>query len=78
MQSSRECLSVFLETYRQQNQLSKKQLADKLDIEVNYLGKLRRCNVNVTCNYIDGILAKLNLTADQYISIINQQQTAEA
>jgi transcriptional regulator with XRE-family HTH domain len=75
MITSRKCLSLFLELFRQQNSWTKKELAAKLDIEIPYLGRLRRCEINFTSNYFDGILSKLNVTHLEYYAFILAHQT---
>lgn len=68
MATSRKLIGIKLRYYRLKMNLSLVQLAAELDKDKQYISDIELGKINITCDYLDSILPKLNVTATEFHS----------
>jgi transcriptional regulator with XRE-family HTH domain len=69
VQTSREIIGLMIKQRRKEKKLTQQQLANLLEIDRQYVWRLENGKVNLTMDYLDTIIQKLNCTHADFILI---------
>jgi transcriptional regulator with XRE-family HTH domain len=67
VQTSREIIGLMIKQRRKEKKLTQQQLANLLEIDRQYVWRLENGKVNLTMDYLDTIIQKLNCTHADFI-----------
>lgn len=70
MQTSREIIGMMIKTKREEKAISQKALGDLLDVDRQYIWRLENGKINLTVNYLDHIIEKLNCKHTDFLILI--------
>jgi transcriptional regulator with XRE-family HTH domain len=69
MKSSKVIIGSMIKSRRKEKQFSQKHLADLLDVDRQYVWRLENGKVNLTMDYLDKVIIKLNCLNKDFIVI---------
>jgi len=69
MKASKEIIGWMIKTRRKQNKMTQQQLADLLGVDRQYVWRLENGKINMTMDYLDNVIDKLNCTQADFILI---------
>lgn len=69
MKSSKVIIGLMIKSRRKQKQFSQKHLADLLEVDRQYVWRLENGRVNLTMDYLDKVIIKLNCVQKEFIVI---------
>jgi len=69
MKSSKVIIGLMIKSRRKQKQFTQKHLADLLEVDRQYVWRLENGRVNLTMDYLDKVIIKLNCLQKEFIVI---------
>ncbi len=69
MKSSKVIIGLMIKSRRKQKQFTQKHLADLLEVNRQYVWRLENGRVNLTMDYLDKVITKLNCVQKEFIVI---------
>ena len=69
MKSSKVIIGLMIKSRRKQKQFTQKHLADLLEVNRQYVWRLENGRVNLTMDYLDKVIIKLNCVQKEFIVI---------
>ena len=70
MNTSRQIIGQMIKMKRMQREMSQQTLGDLLDVDRQYIWRLENGKINLTMNYLDQIIAKLDCKQSDFLVII--------
>ncbi len=70
MYTSKEIIGKMIKTKRQEKAISQQALGDLLYVDRQYIWRLENGKINLTMNYLDEIIGKLNCNHVDFLVII--------
>ena len=67
MQTSREIVGQMIKARRKEKKLTQQQLADLLEVDRQYIWRLENGKINLTMDYLDNVIEKLNCNHADFI-----------
>ena len=69
--SSKKIIGQKIKFFREKNKLTQQELADLIDVDRQYVWKLENGKKNITVDYLDKIIDKLNCTHEDFFKYNN-------
>lgn len=69
MDTSKEIVGRVLKALRQKSNVTQQQLADLLEVDRQYIWRLENGKVNLTMDYLDKVIEKLNCNHEDFIVV---------
>jgi transcriptional regulator with XRE-family HTH domain len=69
MKTSKEIIGQMIKVRRKEKKLTQQQLADLLEVDRQYIWRLENGKVNLTMDYLDNVIKKLNCTHADFILV---------
>ena len=67
MNTSKEIIGQMIKVRRKEKKLTQQQLADLLEVDRQYIWRLENGRVNLTMDYLDSVIQKLDCTHADFI-----------
>ncbi len=68
--TSKEIVGLTIEKNRREKNISQQELADLLEVDRQYIWRLENGKVNLTMNYLDKIIKKLDCLQSDFLVVI--------
>ena len=70
METSREIIGLMIKSKREEKAISQQALSDLLDVDRQYVWRLENGKINLTLNYLDMVIEKLNCKQDDFLVLV--------
>jgi transcriptional regulator with XRE-family HTH domain len=70
MNTSKEIIGKMIKTKREEKAISQQALGDLLDVDRQYIWRLENGKINLTMNYLDEIIDKLNCEHVEFLVVV--------
>ncbi|MDN3677795.1 helix-turn-helix transcriptional regulator [Flavobacterium paronense] len=70
MQTSREIIGMMIKSKREEKAISQQALGDLLDVDRQYIWRLENGKINLTLNYLDKVIEKLNCNQGDFLVLV--------
>jgi transcriptional regulator with XRE-family HTH domain len=70
METSREIIGLMIKSKREEKAISQQALGDLLDVDRQYIWRLENGKINLTLNYLDMVIEKLNCKQDDFLVLV--------
>ena len=70
METSREIIGLMIKSKREEKAISQQALSDLLDVDRQYVWRLENGKINLTLNYLDKVIEKLNCKQDDFLVLV--------
>ena len=69
--TSKEIVGLTIEKNRREKKISQQELADLLEVDRQYIWRLENGKVNLTMNYLDKIIKKLDCLQSDFLVVVH-------
>ncbi len=70
MHTSKEIIGMMIKTKREEKAITQQALGDLLDVDRQYIWRLENGKINLTLNYLDKVIDKLNCQQGDFLIIV--------
>jgi transcriptional regulator with XRE-family HTH domain len=70
METAREIIGLMIKSKREEKAISQQALGDLLDVDRQYVWRLENGKINLTLNYLDKVIEKLNCKQADFLVLL--------
>jgi transcriptional regulator with XRE-family HTH domain len=70
MDTSKEIIGKMIKTKREEKAISQQALGDFLNVDRQYIWRLENGKINLTMNYLDQVIEKLNCKQGDFLVLV--------
>ncbi|WP_396140882.1 helix-turn-helix domain-containing protein [Flavobacterium sp.] len=70
METAREIIGLMIKLKREEKAISQQALGDLLDVDRQYVWRLENGKINLTLNYLDKVIEKLNCKQADFLVLL--------
>lgn len=67
---SKEIIGMMIKVQRKEKKITQQHLADLLEVDRQYIWRLENGKINLTMDYLDHVITKLNCTQADFIVLV--------